>query len=440
MTNKTPSYGSGSSDGGKQPEGAGAPSSRVRRLLPSRWRVLLGILGPGLIAANAGNDAGAIATYGSVGARYGYELLWVIFLCTFSLIVVQEMVARLGAVTGKGLSDLIREEFGIRWTAFAMLTALVGNGSVAISEFAGLAAALELFGIPRLIGVPFVALAVWWIIVAGSAERVERIFVALTIFFFAFIISAVMARPDWGQALRSTFIPTTNWDAEKLLLVVATVGTTVTPFMQFILQSSVVERGVTIRRYKQQFQDVVLGSIFANVVVFFIIVCTAATLHQKGMRHPDSAEEIARALAPLGLGRIGTYIFALGLFGASTTAAAMVPLSTAFSITEAFGWESGVSNTFREAPVFYSLFTVLIGIGTIVGMCRLSMVSLLVAIAALNGVLLPVLLIFIMRLINNRDLMGAHVNRPLANFIGWSTVVSVSVLDAVFLASTVWPK
>ena len=440
MTNKTPSYGSGSSDGGKQPEGAGAPSSRVRRLLPSRWRVLLGILGPGLIAANAGNDAGAIATYGSVGARYGYELLWVIFLCTFSLIVVQEMVARLGAVTGKGLSDLIREEFSIRWTVFAMLAALIANGSVTISEFAGLAAALELFGIPRLIGVPFVALAVWWIIVAGSAERVERIFVALTIFFFAFIISAVMARPDWGQALRSTVIPTTNWDAEKLLLVVATVGTTVTPFMQFILQSSVVERGVTIRRYKQQLVDVVLGSIFANVVVFFIIVCTAATLHQKGMRHPDSAEEIARALAPLGLGRIGTYIFALGLFGASITAAAIVPLSTAFSITEAFGWESGVSNTFREAPVFYSLFTVLIGIGTIVGMCRLSMVSLLVAIAALNGVLLPVLLIFIMRLINNRDLMGAHVNRPLANFIGWSTVVSVSVLDVVFLASTVWPK
>ncbi len=440
MTNKTPSYGSGSSDGGKQPEGAGAPSSRVRRLLPSRWRVLLGILGPGLIAANAGNDAGAIATYGSVGARYGYELLWVIFLCTFSLIVVQEMVARLGAVTGKGLSDLIREEFSIRWTVFAMLAALIANGSVTISEFAGLAAALELFGIPRLIGVPFVALAVWWIIVAGSAERVERIFVALTIFFFAFIISALMARPDWGQALRSTVIPTTNWDAEKLLLVVATVGTTVTPFMQFILQSSVVERGVTIRRYKQQFQDVVLGSIFANVVVFFIIVCTAATLHQKGMRHPDSAEEIARALAPLGLGRIGTYIFALGLFGASITAAAMVPLSTAFSITEAFGWESGVSNTFREAPVFYSLFTVLIGIGTIIGMCRLPMVSLLVAIAALNGLLLPVLLVFIMRLINNRDLMGAHVNRPLANFIGWSTVVSVSVLDVVFLASTVWPK
>src|SRR5207249_111926 len=251
-----------------------------------------------------------------------------------------------------------------------------------------------------LIGVPFVALAVWWIIVAGSAERVERIFVALTIFFFAFIISAIMARPDWGLALRSTVIPTTHWDAQKLLLVVATVGTTVTPFMQFILQSSVVERGVTIRRYKQQLQDVILGSTFANVVVFFIIVCTAATLHRAGKLNPKSAAEIAQALAPLGLGSMGTTLFALGLFGASITAAAMVPLSTAFSVTEAFGWESGVNNTFREASVFYSLFSVLMGMGMIVGMWPgLPMVPLLVSIAALNGLLLPILLLFIMRLI-----------------------------------------
>jgi NRAMP (natural resistance-associated macrophage protein)-like metal ion transporter len=419
----------------------GALPVRAARRLPSRWRVLLGILGPGLIAANAGNDAGAIATYGSVGARYGYELLWVILLCTFSLIVVQEMVARLGAVTGKGLSDLIREEFGIRWTAFAMLAALVANGSVAISEFAGIAAALELFGIPRYLGVPVVTVVLWWIIVAGDSERVERIFVALTVLFFAFVASAVMAHPDWGQASRSLVIPTTHWDSEKLLLVVATVGTTITPYMQFILQSAVVERGVTIRRYKQQFEDVVLGSTFANVVVFFIIVSTAATLHRAGMLNADSAEKIALALAPLGLGRIGTYIFALGLFGASLTAAAIVPLSTAFSITEAFGWESGVNNTFRDAPVFYSLFTALMVIGMIVGMWPgLPIVGLLVAISALNGVLLPALLIFIMRLINNRELMGAHVNRPVANFIGWSTVVSVSVLDVVFLASQVWPK
>jgi Mn2+/Fe2+ NRAMP family transporter len=441
MTDQTPPIGGGSSEGRKQPEGRSGSAARATRLLPSRWRVLLGILGPGLIAANAGNDAGAIATYGSVGARYGYELLWVIFLCTFSLIVVQEMVARLGAVTGKGLSDLIREEFGIRWTAFAMLTALIANGSVAISEFAGIAAALELFGIPRYLGVPVVTVVLWWIIVAGNSERVERIFVALTVLFFAFVASAVMAHPDWGQALRSMVIPTTYWDSEKLLLVVATVGTTITPYMQFILQSAVVERGVTIRRYKQQLEDVVLGSTFANVVVFFIIVSTAATLHRAGMLNADSAEKIARALAPLGLGQIGTYIFALGLFGASLTAAAIVPLSTAFSIAEAFGWESGVRNTFRDAPVFYSLFTALMVIGMIIGVWPgLPIVGLLVAISALNGVLLPVLLIFIMRLINNRDLMGAHVNRPVANFIGWSTVVSVSVLDVVFLASTVWPK
>src|SRR5690349_5270494 len=212
MTDKTPPIGGGSRERGKQPEGRSGSSARMSRVLPSRWRVLLGVLGPGLIAANAGNDAGAIATYGSVGARYGYELLWVIFLCTFSLIVVQEMVARLGAVTGKGLSDLIREEFGIRWTAFAMVAALVANGSVAISEFAGIAAALELFGIPRALGVPVVTLALWWIIVAGNSDYVERIFVSLTVFFFAFIISAVMARPEWGRALRHTIMPTTHWD------------------------------------------------------------------------------------------------------------------------------------------------------------------------------------------------------------------------------------
>jgi NRAMP (natural resistance-associated macrophage protein)-like metal ion transporter len=406
-----------------------------------RWRVLLGILGPGLIAANAGNDAGAIATYGSVGARYGYELLWVIFLCTFSLIVVQEMVARLGAVTGKGLSDLIREEFGIRWTLFAMLTVLIANGSVTISEFAGIAAALELLGIPRYLGVPAVALALWWIIVAGSAQRVERIFVSLTLLFFAFIVSAIMARPGWELALRSTVIPTTHWDSQKLLMVVATVGTTITPFMQFILQSSVVERGVTIRRYRQQLQDVILGSTFANIVVFFIIVCTAATLHRAGKLNPNSAAEIAQALAPLGLGRMGTTLFALGLFGASITAAAMVPLSTAFSVTEAIGWESGVNNAFREAPVFYSLFTVLLGVGMIVGMWPgLPMVPLLVAIAALNGVLLPILLLFIMRLINNPELMGTHTNGPVANLIGWSTVAGVSLLDLIFLGSMLLGK
>jgi NRAMP (natural resistance-associated macrophage protein)-like metal ion transporter len=440
MTNKTPPSGGGTPAVAEPSSSRGALSSRAGLRWP-RWRVLLGILGPGLIAANAGNDAGAIATYGSVGARYGYELLWVIFLCTFSLIVVQEMVARLGAVTGKGLSDLIREEFGIRWTLFAMVAVLIANGSVTISEFAGIAAALELLGIPRYLGVPAVALALWWIIVAGSAQRVERIFVSLTLLFFAFIVSAIMARPSWGLALRSTVIPTTQWDSQKLLMVVATVGTTITPFMQFILQSSVVERGVTIRRYKQQLQDVILGSTFANIVVFFIIVCTAATLHRAGMLNPRSAAEIAQALAPLGLGRMGTTLFALGLFGASITAAAMVPLSTAFSVTEAIGWESGVNNAFRDAPVFYSLFTVLMGAGMIVGMWPgLPMVPLLVAIAALNGVLLPILLLFIMRLINNPELMGTHTNRPLANLIGWSTVAGVSLLDLIFLGSMLLGK
>jgi NRAMP (natural resistance-associated macrophage protein)-like metal ion transporter len=405
-------------------------------MLRPRWRLLLGILGPGLIAANAGNDAGAIATYGSIGAKYGYELLWVIFLCTFSLVVVQETAARLGAVTGKGLSALIREEFGIRWTAFAMLVAFIANGCVTVSEFAGIGAALELFHVPRYIGVPLVAAGLWWIVVGGNAERVERIFVALTSLFLTFIVSAFMAKPDWTQAGVSLVTPSLRWDAEKLLMVVATVGTTITPFMQFILQSSVVERGVTMARYARQRQDVWAGSIFANIVVFFIIVCTAATLYRAGIHEPGSAERIAQALAPLGLGMWGTYAFGLGLFGASLTAAAIVPLSTAFSVTEAFGFESGVSHKFREAPVFYSLFTGLVVAGTIVGMWPgLPIINLLVGIAALNGVLLPILLVFMMRLVNNRELMGEHANRGVANAIGWLTVVGVSVLDLIFLGS-----
>lgn len=409
------------------------------RSLP-RWRMLLAILGPGLIAANAGNDAGAIATYGSVGAKYGYELLWVILLCTFSLVVVQEMVARLGAVTGKGLADLIREEFGIRWTVFAMVTLLIANGSVTISEFAGIAAALEILGIPRFIGVPIITVVLWWIVVGGESERVERIFVSLTVLFFAFIVSAVMAKPEWGLAFRATFTPSSHWDSEKLLLVVATVGTTITPYMQFILQSSVVEKGVTIRRYRQQLLDVVFGSVFANVVVFFLIVCTAATLHRVGKLDPGSAVEMAQALAPLGLGRLGTWLFGLGLFGASVVAAAIVPLSTAFSVTESLGLESGVNNSFGQAKVFYSLFTGLLVVSMIVGIWPgLPIVTLLVAVSALNGILLPILLVFIMRLINNGELMGRHVNGPLANAVGWSTVVSVSILDVIFLVSSVWP-
>jgi Mn2+/Fe2+ NRAMP family transporter len=401
-----------------------------------RWRGVLGVLGPGLIAAAAGNDAGGIATYASVGARYGYELLWMMVLITVSLIIVQEMCARMGAVTGKGLSALIREEFGIRWTAFAMLTVLIANGVTVISEFAGIAASMELVHVSKYLSVPALALIVWWIIARGSYERVEKVFLALTLLFFAYVISAFLAGPDWGQALHGLLVPTVRLDREYLLMFVATVGTTITPYMQIILQSSVVEKGVDIRHYRPQFWDVVVGSLFSNVIAIFIIICTAATF----AAHPqviESAAEAARALAPVA-GQYASTLFALGLFGASMLAAGILPLSTAFSICEAFGWEAGVSYSLQEAKEFYSLFTGLIVVGAAVTLIPgLPLIRLLLIVQTINGVLLPVLLFFIMKLVNDPELMGEHVNRPWVNVIAWGTCVTVSALAIILIATTI---
>jgi Mn2+/Fe2+ NRAMP family transporter len=401
------------------------------------WRAALSVLGPGLIAAAAGNDAGGIATYASVGARYGYELLWMMALITVSLVVVQEMCARMGAVTGKGLSALIREQFGIRWTAFAMLTVLIANGGTVISEFAGIAAALELLYVSKYLSVPALALIGWWVVVRGSYDRVEKVFLALTLLFFAYVIAAFLAGPDWGQAARGLLVPTIRMDREYLLMFVATVGTTITPYMQIILQSSVVEKGVEIKHYRPQFWDVVVGSLFSNVIAGFIIISTAATF----AGHPqviETAEQAARALAPVA-GRYATTLFALGLFGASMLAAGILPLSTAFSICEAFGWEAGVSYTrFEEAKEFYTLFTGLIVVGAAVTLIPgLPLIRLLLIVQMVNGLLLPVLLFFIMKLVNDRDVMGEYVNGPAANVVAWTTCVTVAALALILIVSTV---
>jgi Mn2+/Fe2+ NRAMP family transporter len=401
------------------------------------WRAALSVLGPGLIAAAAGNDAGGIATYASVGARYGYELLWMMALITVSLVVVQEMCARMGAVTGKGLSALIREQFGIRWTAFAMLTVLIANGGTVISEFAGIAAALDLLHVSKYLSVPALALVGWWVVVRGSYDRVEKVFLALTLLFFAYVISAFLAGPDWGQAARGLLVPTIRMDREYLLMFVATVGTTITPYMQIILQSSVVEKGVEIKHYRPQFWDVVVGSLFSNVIAGFIIISTAATF----AGHPqviETAEQAARALAPVA-GRYATLLFALGLFGASMLAAGILPLSTAFSICEAFGWEAGVSYTsFEEAKEFYTLFTGLIVVGAAVTLIPgLPLIRLLLIVQMVNGLLLPVLLFFIMKLVNDRDVMGEYVNGPAANVVAWTTCVTVAALALTLIVATV---
>src|SRR5947199_3086886 len=328
-------------------------AQRVRRRIERRPRlfVYLAIFGPGVITASAGNDAGGIATFALVGADHGYQLLWVLIPLTFSLGIVQEMCARMGAVTGKGLADLIRERFGVRWMALVMLALLIANCGVSISEFLGIAAASELFGIPRYVSVPVAAATVWWLVVKGSYKRVERVFLVMSLVFLGYIVSAFMAKPVWGDVARALVRPHFDLSAAFLFTFVAVVGTTISPYMQVFVQSSVVEKGVTVENYALTRADVWVGTVFAILIVFFIVISTAATLNAHG-EHVDSAAQAARALRPLA-GAYAQLLFAIGLLGASMLAARVVPLATAYSISEALGFEKGVSKSFREAPIFH---------------------------------------------------------------------------------------
>ncbi len=398
----------------------------------ANWLRYLAMLGPGLIAANAGNDAGGIATYSTVGARYGYSLLWMLVLITISMAVVQEMVARMGAVTGKGLSDLIREQFGVRWTAFAMLIILVANAGTTVSEFAGIAAAMELFSVPRWLTTPAAALLVLVLVTRGSYRRVERIFLALTTVFLTYVVAAFLAKPDWGEVLRATLVPSWRWESGFIFMFVATVGTTIAPWMQFLLQSTVVDKGVTPADYPLTRFDAILGAVLSDIVSFFIIVATAATLYVQGIE-VETAEDAARALAPVA-GPYASLLFAIGLLGASLIGACVLPITTSFSITEAFGWENGLNRDFREAPIFYGLIAFLVSISAIVVLIPgLPLVQLLVLTSAINGVLLPVELFFIMRLINDRELMGSYTNGHAFNAVAWATTIVISFLSVTLL-------
>jgi NRAMP (natural resistance-associated macrophage protein)-like metal ion transporter len=396
------------------------------------WLRYLALLGPGIIAANAGNDAAGVTTYAVVGARYGYSLLWMLVLITVSMGVVQEMCARMGAITGKGLSDLIREQFGVRWTAFAMLIILVANAGTIVAEFAGIAAAMELFDISRWISAPLAAVLVLLLVTRGSYHRVERIFLALTTVFLTYVVAAFLARPDWGEVFRSTLIPTWHWESGFIFMFVATVGTTIAPWMQFLLQSTIVDKGITSADLKFQRFEAILGVVLSDTVSFFIIVATAATLFIQGIQ-VETAEDAAKALAPIA-GPYASALFAIGLLGASLIGACVLPITTAFSITEAFGWENGLDRDFREARVFYGLITgLVVAAALIVLIPGLPLVQLLLLTSAVNGVLLPVELFFIMRLINDRELMGANVNGPVFNAIAWATTIVISILSVILL-------
>jgi NRAMP (natural resistance-associated macrophage protein)-like metal ion transporter len=397
----------------------------------------LAVLGPGIIAANSGNDASGIATYSSVGARYGYTLLWTLVPILFSLGLVQEMCARMGVVTGKGLADLIRERFGVRWTALVMLALLVANGGVIVSEFVGIAAATELFGVSRYLSVPLAAFGIWWVVVKGSYQRVERVFLLMSLVFLGYIASAFLARPDWGAVGRELVRPSFNFEREYLFMLVALIGTTITPFMQVFVQSSVVDKGATVEDYALTRADVWFGTVFSVAIAFFIVVSTAATLYaNRGPTELESAADAARALAPVA-GAYAQALFAVGLLGAAMLAVGVLPLATAYSISEALGFEKGVSRSFREAPIFVGIFTFLIAAGAFVAMIPgLPVIDVLLTTQFINGLLLPVILVAVLRLAGSRELMGAYANGPLYNAAAWLIVALVSALSAALVVTT----
>ena len=416
-------------------------SRRVQRAAASRRGVIayLAVIGPGMVAANAGNDAGGIATYASAGADYGYELLWTLVPLVLALGIVQETCARMGAVTGKGLSDLVRERFGVRWTFLIMLALLVANAGVTVSEFVGIAAASELFGVPRFASVPIAAFAIWWLVVKGSYARVERIFLVMSLVFLGYVVSAFLAGPEWGEVGRAFVQPRVQFNPGYLFTVVALIGTTISPYMQVFVQSSVVEKGVTEEDYNLTRADVWTGTAFAMLIAFFITIATAATLHPRGISI-ETAADAARALEPLA-GEYARTLFGIGLFGASMLAAGVLPLATAYSISEALGFEKGVSRSFREAPIFLGIFTFLIAVGGLVAVVPgLPLFDVLLVTQVINGILLPIILIAVLRLVNDRELMGDRANGPVYNAASWLTVVVVSALSLLFIATQLFPR
>ncbi len=413
------------------------PSRIQRRLTEYRFVAYLAVLGPGIIAANAGNDASGIATYSSVGAGYGYSLLWTFVPMVVSLIVVQEMCVRMGIVTGQGLADLIREQFGVRWTAFVMLALLIANTGVIISEFVGIAQASELFGIPRYITIPLTAGLIWWLVVKGSQKRVERVFLAMSLVFLSYLVSAYLARPDWGKVGESIISPTFSTDAGYLFMIMALIGTTITPFMQVYVQSSVVEKQMDVEDLRLARADVILGTVFACVIAAFIVICAGATLNARGVTTIDSAATAAEAFVPVA-GVYAKYLFGIGLFGAAMLAMGVLPLATAYSVSEALGFEKGLSRSFREAPIFIGIFTALILIGAAVALIPgIPQIRLLLITQCINGLLLPIILFAIVTLASNEEIMGKQKNGRAFNLFAWLITLTVSTLSLALIGKTI---
>ena len=395
-----------------------------------RW---LAILGPGLIATSAGNDAGGIATYSQAGAKFGYQLIWVMLILTVSFGVVQEMCARLGAATGRGLLDLIRERFGIGWALFAVVIILFANGGVTVSEFVGIGAAMELLGVSKYIAVPLGAVLIWYLVIFGSYGKVEKILLLMTLVFFAYPVAAFMAKPNWGEVAHGAFVPTFKADPAYLFLVVGLLGTTITPYIQIFQQSSLVEKGVARRHYGTERIDAYVGAVFSNLMSISMIVATAATLYVVGQHEIGSAADAARALEPV-VGSAARVLFGIGLLGATLLAGAVLPLATAYAVSEAFGMPKGVNLDFRRGKIFFSLFTALIVIGVVLALIpNIPVMKLLVGVQVLNGVLLPIILVFILLLINDKNLTKELKNTRLNNVLAVGTLILITTAVAVML-------
>jgi Mn2+/Fe2+ NRAMP family transporter len=395
-----------------------------------RWKIRLliffAVVGPGFITANVDNDAGGIWTYSAAGAQFGHMLLWTMIPITVALIVVQEIAARMGAVTGKGLSDLIREEFGFRITFLMMIGLVIVNFGNVVTEFAGIAGSLELFGLNKYYTVPICAVIVWLIVVKGQYKTVEKVFLTASFFYLTYIVAGFLAKPAWLEALEATIVPPHKemfLRQDYLYMVIGVVGTTIAPWMQFYLQASIVEKGVTKRQYNASRLDVVAGCIFTDIVAWFIIVACASTLYVHGYHNISDAKDAAQALHPLA-GDYAYILFAIGLFNASLFAASILPLSTAYAVCEGLGFESGVGKRFGEAPVFYWLYTILIAAGAgVILLPNIPLVKISILSQVVNGIVLPFVLVFMLLLVNKKELMGEYVSSPLYNVVAWTTTV-----------------
>ena len=399
------------------------------RVLKFRLLAFFAIFGPGFITANVDNDPGGILTYSQAGAKFGYALLWTLIPTTIALIVVQEMAARMGAVTGKGLSDLIREEFGLRATVFTMLVLGVADFGNIMAEFAGIASGMSLFSVSKYISVPIGAALVWVMVVRNSYKPVERILIVFSLLYFSYVVSALLAHPNWRAAVHDTIVPTVSRSSDYLVMVIGLIGTTITPWMQFYLQASIVEKGIGKKQYPLSRLDVIVGCIITDVVAFFIVLACAATLYRSGIHDINDAAAAADALKPLA-GDWAALLFAIGLVNAAVLSAAILPLATAYNVCEGLGLESGVNRKFSEAPAFYWLYTSLIFFGAgVVLLPRIPLLKIIYYSQVVNGILLPFLLIFMLILINKEELMGEYRNPRWANVVAWSTSVILIALS-----------